>query len=106
MAVYEVVRDALGTIARQGKLTQEEQIRYVVGTRSAQWLFGPEVFKYLDETLWHKIADLDLHNSMLESPPGDEHTRHILARAETRKWFVRQYTEFDKLCAVYLSLKH
>ena len=106
MAVYEAVRTALGAAASRGKLTQEEEIAYMVGTRPAQWLFGPEVFKYLDETLWRKIVDLGLHNSMSEGSHSDERTKHIYAKAETMQWLVAQYKEFDRICADYLSLRH
>lgn len=43
MEVYTAVREALGSITMKGKLTQEQQILYLQGTRAAQWLFGPEV---------------------------------------------------------------
>lgn len=106
MAVYETVQKTLGTAASRGRLTPEEEVSYLAGIHSARWLFGPEVFKYLDETLWHKIVDLDLHNSMLKEPPGEERSKHVRERAETLKWLVAQLKEFDKLCINYLSLKH
>lgn len=106
MEVYEAVRTALGTAARSGKLTNEQEIEYLLGVRSAKWLFGPDVYEYLDKTLWHKIVDLGLHNSMMEGPRDNESTKHIHARADTIKWLVAQYQEFDKLCAKYLRLEH
>ena len=106
LAVYETVQKTLGTVASQGKLTPEEEVSYRAGIHPAQWLFGPEVFKYLDETLWHKIVDLDLHNSMLKEPPGEERSKHVRERAETMKWLVAQFKEFYQLCSKYLTLKH
>lgn len=106
MAVYEAVRKALGAAARNGKLTQEEEINYLVGISTAKWLFRSEVFTYLDETLWGKIVDLGLHNSKAEIPHGEERTEHIKAREETREWLVAQYKELDKLCAERLTLEH
>lgn len=106
MAVYESVRKALGAAASRGKLTQDEEINYLTGISPAQWLFGEEVSKYLHETLWHKIVDLGLHNSMSDSSDRNERTTHIRAKAETVKWLVAQYREFDKVCTSYLALKH
>jgi hypothetical protein len=106
MAVYEVVRQTLGAAVSHGKLTAEEELNYLSGTRSAQWLFGPEVFKYLDETLWHKIVDFGLHNTMSQGPQSEERATHIHARAKTVLWLAAQYKEFDKLCASYLTLRH
>jgi hypothetical protein len=107
MTVYQAVCDALSVAAARGKLTHEEEVKYFVGTRAAQWLFGPGVFRYLNETLWHKILDLGLHNTMSEGLGDDEERiKHLRARTDTMKWLAAQHKEFDKLCADYLSLKH
>lgn len=105
MEVYEAVREALGHIARQGNLSLDQQIQYLQGTRSARWLFGPEVFQYLDETLWHKIVDLEHHNTMSRDSNGDTRSQHIQARTETFKWLIKQHKEFDALVEEYLRLR-
>jgi hypothetical protein len=48
LAVYELVRESLGGVAAKGRLAQAQEFQYLVGTRSARRLFGPEVFEYLD----------------------------------------------------------
>lgn len=106
MAVYEVVRKTLGKATSHGKLTQDDEVEYLSGIGSAKWLFGPEVSEYLKETLWHRIVDFGLHNTMSSGPASDERTRHIHARAETIKWLVKQYDEFDRICKPYLHLRH
>ncbi|PXX93811.1 hypothetical protein DIT71_03160 [Marinobacter vulgaris] len=106
LEIYEAVRNTLGIVARNGKLTQAEEINYLVATRSAKWLFGNEVYLYLDETLWDKIVDLGLHNSILEGPSSEEKKQHAAARGETMKWLISQHSEFDALCAKYLKLRH
>lgn len=106
MEVYGAVRKALTEISRQGKLTIEQQTQYLQETRSARWLFGSEVFSYLDTTLWHKIVDLELHNTMSKDSETPERSKHIQERAETMKWMIRQYKEFDALVENYLTLKH
>lgn len=106
LEIYEAVRNTLGIVARNGKLTQSEEINYLVATRSAKWLFGNEVYLYLDKTLWGKIVDLGLHNSMLEGHPGEDRKTHTAARGETMKWLISQHSEFDALCAKYLKLQH
>jgi hypothetical protein len=106
LEIYEGVRNTLGIVARNGKLTQSEEINYLVATRSAKWLFENEVYQYLDKKLWGKIVDLGLHNSMLEGPPSEERKTHATARGETMKWLISQHSEFDALCAKYLKLRH
>lgn len=106
MEIYSTVRETLSSIARQGRLTQEQEIQYLQGTRSARWLFGPEVSNYLDETLWHKIVDLELHNTMSKGSGDPERVKHIQERAETMKWMISQHKEFDAMVESYLTLKH
>jgi len=106
MEVYGAVRDALGSISRQSSLTQEQQIQYLQGTRTARWLFGPEVFHYLDETLWHKVVDLEFQNTMSKDSAEPERVKHIQERTETFTWMTKQYKEFDALVAKYLTLKN
>lgn len=106
MAIYESVRKALGVVVGHGKLSQEEQINYMVGTRPARWLFGPEVFRYLDVDLWGKLCDLEMHNSMMDGAPHGERVTHIKARTEVVQWLLKQHAELDRLCAPYLTLQH
>ena len=106
MAVYQSVRDALGYIAAHGRINHEEQIKYLKGIQSAQWVFGPKIQKYLHETLWHKIVDLELHNTLSagNNRDTDERTRHIHLQAETLKWLVGQYKVLDDMCGEYMTL--
>ena len=105
MVVYEAVRATLRAACR-GKLTQEEELDYFMCIRSAQWLFGPKVFTYLDEVLWGRIVDIELATTMAEVTFGDERTEHIRTQADIKKWLMAQHKEFDALCADALSLKH
>lgn len=106
MAVYDAARKALGAVAARGRLTRDEEVEYLTGVSPAKWLFGRELAKYLDETLWHRLVDLELHNSMSQGEPSEERSHHVRARAETMKWLVAQYSELDRQCAGYLTLEH
>jgi len=106
MAVYDAVRKTLGIATSRGRLSQHDEVEYLSGIATTKWLFGREVATYLEETLWHKIVDFGLHNTMSSSPAGDERSRHLQARTEVFRWLVDQYKELDKLCAPYLQLRH
>jgi len=43
---------------------------------------------------------------MSKGPDSAERTHHIHARADTLKWLVAQYSDFDALVGQYLSLSH
>jgi hypothetical protein len=107
MVVYECVREALGNAAREGNLSQEEQIAFLSGIQPAKWLFGAEVAIYLEKELWHKIVSLELHNTLSKNNPNeDQRIESIHLRAETMKWLMQQHKEFDELCKPYLTLTH
>nr|WP_180166513.1 hypothetical protein [Stenotrophomonas sp. SbOxS2]NYT99357.1 hypothetical protein [Stenotrophomonas sp. SbOxS2] len=108
MHVYQAVRDALGYIGSHGAIGSEQQIAYLSGIQAAKWLFGPEVDMYLSETLWHKIVDLELHQTMVYEGRNDhpERSKHVQLKAETLKWLIAQYSVLDKKCAKYMILGH
>lgn len=108
MVVYQAVRDALGYIASHGKIGSEQQIAYLSGIQAAKWLFGPEVYTYLSETLWHKIVDLELHQTIVYDAPPDhpERSEHIQLKGETLRWLIAQYSVLDEKCAEYMLIGH
>ena len=107
MLVYQAARDMLGYVASHANSSPEEQFKYIRGIQSAKWLFGPEVFVYLNE-LWKKVNDLELHRSVVYDGLSDDPDRqkHVVLKAETLNWLVGQYEVLDKKCAKYLSLEH
>ncbi|MGE8453961.1 MAG: hypothetical protein ACN6OP_25800, partial [Pseudomonadales bacterium] len=68
MHVYQAVRDALGYVGSHGKIGSEQQLAYLSGIQTEEWLFDPEVDIYLSETLWHKIVDVKLQKNGLRRP--------------------------------------
>lgn len=106
MAVYESVRDTLGAVVRKRELTQEQQMQYLQGTRSARWLFGIEIFDYLDKSIWLKIVDLEYHTTMSQNTVDSERSEHISSRTEIFKWLIAQQAIFDLLVEDHLTLHH
>ena len=108
MLVYQASRDMLGFVATRGKITTEEQIKYITGIQTAKWLFGVDVGTYLEKTLWEKIVDLELHQTMIYDGDRDDPDRqkHVQSKAETLKWLMKQYTVLDAKCANYLVVGH
>jgi len=108
MSVYQAVRDTLGHIASRGSISQEQQIKYLSGIQTAKWLFDQELHDYLNETLWHKIVDLELHQklSSAENRGDPERSRHIQLQAETLKWLLSQYSVLDSKCSRFMALGH
>lgn len=106
MAVYEAVRDAIGAAVTNAKLTQQQEFDFLMGTRSARWLFGEDVAEYINKNFWKKLTELNLHVAMSDSDDSSERAAHAKGRSEVLQWMTSQYKEFDELCAKYLTLKH
>ena len=106
MAVYEAVRDANGAAVTSAKLTQQQEIDFLKGAKSARWLFGDDVEEYVSKKFWQKLTELSLHVAMSESEDSAERAAHARGRSEVLQWMSNQYKEFDQLCAKYLTLKH
>lgn len=107
MSVYQTACEMLAFVTTHGSITQQEEIKYVAGTRPARWLFSQEVFDYLDKTLRQKIIDLEYRESMTAANLSDQkRDMHLRAKKETIQWFRDQYEVLDEKCAEYLSLSH
>lgn len=107
MAVYDSVRETLGFIVTHGKIGLGEQFKYMSGIRSAKWLFDADVAEYLEKTLWEKIVDFELHETMSAGQSNDpERIKHAHAKADTFKWLAAQYAVLDKKFSPFLSLGH
>lgn len=108
MSVYQSARDMIGFIASRGKITPEEQFKYLAGIQTARWLFGPDVTEYLETELWHKVVNLELTQNMMSHAGGGDpdRSKYIKDNAETLKWLVNQYKVLDTKCATYMVLRH
>jgi len=106
MAVYEIVRNALRRATATREINESQQVEFLIGIRSAKWLFGPDVSEYLDKILWPGMLSFGLHNSLAEGQYDDEAERliHTQARTRTLNWIAAQIAEFDDICAPYLHL--
>lgn len=104
LAVHAAVLRFLGDYSASGIVTPELERTYLVGISGCQWLFGPEVRHYLEETFWQKVVDLGCGRGLLEGlEPGDERTRLVMQQADLRKWFMDQYKVLDELFMPYLG---
>ncbi len=107
MEIYEAARELLGNVARTGNTTLEKQFEFLSKTRSAKWLFGPEVVEYFDH-LWERTIDLEMHQSIVSKSERNDPERamHIKLKSEALKHLMAQYKVLDQKCAPYLELRH
>lgn len=108
LAVYEATRSFLASIITSGKITQENEMLFLAGTRGAKWLFGNEIEQYIDKQLWNQSNKLICLQSTFDSLPSpEERESNIKKQTEIKLWFNNQLVnEVDNKFSQFLSLQH
>jgi hypothetical protein len=105
--VYEAFRSFLGGIMHEGKTSHAACLTMLRETNQAEFLFGPDVPKYL-LSAYHKGLDLVESHRKLDGiprlPVGDERSRVAHENAEQLKWFADQYNVLPERFGKYLNL--
>lgn len=106
-AVYRAAHNAIATVTTLGRFEDADESAYILGTRGAKWLFGPEVDVYLGQVLWDKLQDLRRAQSEMELHKNSPEL--VVKFAETReivKWFQDELLRLDSWFQPYLELQH
>lgn len=75
---FTVVRDFLGSIMGSGKSKQDEQFKYLTGTRGMRFIFDKEIADYIDIKIWHLAIELECLDSELEGEMvGDKRSKNL-----------------------------
>lgn len=91
----------------EGKTSHGACLTMLRETSQAEFLFGPEIPKYL-LSAYQKGLDLVESHRKLDGVPrlpvGEERSQVAHENAEQLKWFGNQYTVLPKLFGKYLNL--
>ncbi len=105
-AVYESVNGLLGSIMSSGSTSQEEELKYLIGTRGTKWLFNASVAEYLEKNIWVEVCNLGALQGVCEGLQGEERTKNIYAQGDIKIRLVDQRKLMDAKFDPFLSLKH
>ena len=102
--VYDATRKFLSVIIREATFTVPDLFEFNAGTSDAQFLFKPDVAKYLAE-IRERALHLQTTHQLLERPPanGDELPRLAYAQGDDLKWLGDQITAMTKTFVPYLG---
>lgn len=104
---FTVVRDFIGSIMTSGKSKQDEQFKYLSGTRGMTFIFDKELAEYVDKTIWHLAVELECLDSELEGVPvGEERTKNVKRQSEIKEQLNRELQSLEEKFAKYLQLRH
>jgi hypothetical protein len=104
---FTVVRDFIRSILTSGKSKQDEQFKYLSGTRGIRFIFDKEIADYVDKNVWCLAAELECLESQLQGGLVDkERTENIHRQAEIKKKLLEELVSFEERFAKYLQLRH
>jgi len=104
---FSVVRNFLGSIMTNGKPLQEEQHKFLAGTRGMRFIFNKEIAEYVDKTIWHLAVDLECLQSELEGVPvGEERSNNVKKQSEIKKQLNKELVELEDRFSKFLQLQH
>lgn len=98
-AVYAAAMRAMSQALMNGQLDEAQQVDYHTCIGPARWLFGADIWTYLNNTLWGVFVDLEFYN---KHPPGS----YAVQRAEKLKWLLKEHRGLGKMFEEYLTLEH
>ena len=106
-AQYESIKDFLGSIMGAGKVTDDAQRKYLVGTSGIRFIFDKNIAEYVDTTIWHLAVALECLCSELEGMPvGEERTRNVQRQSEIKKKLFSELNGLEDKFSHYLQLQH
>jgi hypothetical protein len=101
--VYDATRKFLATILREAKFTNSELFEFSAGTSDAEFLFGADVVKHLEE-IRKRAINLQTAQTIHERlPVGDERSRHVQVEHDDLSWLTDQIITITKTFAPYLG---
>lgn len=110
LAIYQRVVEMLRLIVREFKPEIHDLMKFSADTAEADFLFGDDVPKYLNEIYTHGI---DLHTARAEYrdflqpvPEGYDHQKVVEAMTREEKWFVGQFAVAKEKFKKYLDISH
>lgn len=105
LAVYGRVRSAVSTVNGRGKSDREADANLLEAIDAAEFLFGPDVTKYLAD-MWERFCRLQLTHSQLQS--DDEEVRGGAAQQQMTllQDITNFYYEGADVFAPYMRMEH
>ena len=104
LVIYKATQDVLAKVSTHGRLTDEDESGYLIGTSGAHWLFDKAVVEYLERTLWHAMIDFRSADQSLRD--ADAHTdrrKAVERRGTLRQVLMDQRPLIDSMFEPYLK---
>lgn len=110
LKVYEEVRRILSLIARDGKASYEDLMKFRVAVSEADFLFGPEIPAYVDEIYKHGVKlrywSQQYRDFTQTKPVGYDHEKVCAGEAAELDWLIAQFEPAKQKFKKYLAISN
>lgn len=106
LEIFNIVRGTIGLATAHGRLTADEERKYLVGIAGSAWLFDDKVHSYLQNDFWRMMVDLGAGNAALEDRyPGQDRKTLAEQRATYFKKIKDQTEVIEELFKPFLRIE-
>lgn len=108
LTVYEQVKKILSIILRDAKVTNEDLVKFRRSASEADFLFGEEIPRYIDQ-IYMRIIKLHRLNKQYkdytqEKPEGYDHQKIVDETHKELTWLAEQFDPAKELFKKYLNI--
>jgi hypothetical protein len=108
LQIYQRVVEMLRLIVRDFKPEIHDLLKFSAETAEADFLFGDEISKYLNEIYVHGVnlhaAKFEYRDFTQQPPPGYDHQKVVDAITREEGWFVEQFPVAKEKFKKYLDI--
>jgi len=108
LRIYQDVIKMLSLIMRDADAKIEDLMTFRANTAEADFLFGPEIPKYIDEIfsrgLKLRTANVQYRQAGQEKPPGYDHTKVVEESDTQLRWLTDQFNPAKEKFGKYLNV--
>lgn len=104
MALYEAFRQVVARITTHGRVTDKDLYEFSVGREKARFLFGDEVYNYINGLQKNFLKHQEAEASMAMGPQNPLYQQGIVSKSDAFKEICGFYIEFPKLIAPYVRM--
>ncbi len=104
---YKSVTKFLGSIMGAGKVTDEAQREYLIGTTGVEFTFSKEISDYLHKNIWCPAIELETAQAEFKGlPVGEERSRLVHKAGDLKKQLCAELSEVENVFRPCLQLSH
>ena len=108
LRVYEEVRKILSIVMRDAYASTDDLLKFRTSVSEADFLFGPEVMKHIDEIYEHGLAlwrwKQEYRDYTQEKPSGYDHKKVVDEMHKELEWMTNQFEPAKQLFKKYLNV--